>query len=108
VNAGILGQTPAGTENNSEAFKKVPGQPENAQPDRHFSSMYEPTNAQSATHVLYYQNLRISVTSTTIFSVYSINIRSTIVVLCDEILQHLVHCKNSKKFLKSSSNRDKI
>ena len=35
-------------------------------------------------------------------------IRSTIVVLCDEILQDLVHCKNSTKFLKSSSNRDKI
>jgi hypothetical protein len=45
--------------------------------------------------------------STTIFRVYSINIRTTIEVLYDEILQDLVPCKNGTKSLKSLSNHYK-
>ena len=57
--------------------------------------MYKPTNAHSAIRVVYYQYLHVTVISLTIFRVYSINIRNIIQVEYNEILQHLVHCKNS-------------
>jgi hypothetical protein len=46
--------------------------------------------------------------SAVVFRVYSINIRSTIEVMYDEILQDLVHCTNGIKFLRPLSNQDKI
>ena len=42
-----------------------------------------------------------------ILRIYNINICSAINVLCDEILEGLVHCKNSITFLKSSSSHDR-
>jgi hypothetical protein len=69
--------------------------------------MYEPAHTHLTVHAFYYKHLHVSVTSVTIVKVYSINIRSTKDVY-DEILQNLIHCKNSIKFLRSSSNHDKV
>ena len=55
--------------------------------------MYEPTNAHSAIHVLYYEHLLVLVTFVTVFRVYSINIRNTVEVVYDKILQDLVQSR---------------